>query len=146
MRVFLVDDHPMIREEMARALDREAGFEVVGQATSAASARRRIPLADPDVVVQDVRLPDGNGIDVCREIRSVCPDIKFLMLSGYDDEDDVLRAMTAGASGFLLKEGRAADVVAAIRAIGQGSSLLGSSVARRVLERLRPEGLCHAMD
>jgi two-component system, NarL family, response regulator DevR len=137
IRVFLLDDHEIVRRGLADLLETEADLTVVGEAGTAAEALNRIPAARPDVAVLDARLPDGSGIDVCRDIRSSMPQVRCLILTSYDDNDAVFAAVMAGASGYLLKEIRGSSLVDAIRQVAAGRSLLDPSVTERLLTRLR---------
>jgi two-component system response regulator DevR len=137
VRVFLLDDHEIVRRGIADLLDAEPDITVVGEAGTAAEALRRIPAAQPDVAVLDARLPDGSGIDVCRDIRSSQPTVRCLILTSYDDEDAIFAAVMAGASGYLLKQIRGNSLVDAIRQVAAGKSLLDPSVTERLLARLR---------
>lgn len=137
IRVFLLDDHEVVRRGLADLLELEADLEVVGEAGSAAEARVRIPATRPDVAVLDVRLPDGTGVEVCRDIREDNPDVKCLMLTSYSDDEALFDAIMAGASGYVLKDIRGNDLVEAIRQVASGKSLLDPSLTQRVLERLR---------
>jgi two-component system response regulator DevR len=137
IRVFLLDDHEVVRRGIANLLGGESGIEIVGEAGSAAEALARIPASRPDVAVLDARLPDGSGIDVCRDIRSSQPSVRCLILTSYDDNDAVFAAVMAGASGYLLKEVRGASLVDAIRQVAAGRSLLDPSVTERLLNKLR---------
>jgi two-component system, NarL family, response regulator DevR len=137
VRVFLLDDHEIVRRGIADLLEGESGISVVGEAATAGEALRRIPAARPDVAVLDARLPDGSGIDVCRDIRSAHPEIRCLILTSYDDNDAVFAAVMAGASGYLLKEIRGASLVDAVRQVAAGKSLLDPSVTEKLLARLR---------
>ncbi len=137
MRVFLLDDHEVVRRGVRELLEAEDDLTVVGEADTAEIALTRIPATDPDVAVLDVQLPDGNGIEVCREIRSRRPDIACLMLTSFADDEALFAAIMAGASGFVLKQIRGNDLVEAIRKVSTGASLLDPSVTKRVLERLR---------
>ena len=137
IRVFVLDDHEMIRRGISDLLDAEPDLTVVGQAGTAAEALRRIPAALPDVAILDARLPDGSGIDVCREIRSASPQIRCLILTSYDDNDAVFAAVMAGAAGYLLKEIRGNSLVDAIRQVAAGNSLMDPAVTERLLARLR---------
>jgi two-component system, NarL family, response regulator DevR len=137
LRLLLVDDHEVVRQGLAAVLGRRENFQVVGEAANVAEA---IELADrfrPDLIVMDVRLPDGSGIEACREIRAEHPEIRVVMLTSYPDEEAVLSAIVAGASGYLLKQVRARDLVAALEAVGRGESLLDPAVTEKVLERVR---------
>jgi two-component system response regulator DevR len=137
IRVFLLDDHEIVRRGIADLLESAEGLSVVGEAGTAAEALRRIPAVRPDVAVLDARLPDGSGIDVCRDIRSELPDTRCLILTSYDDNDAVFAAVMAGASGYLLKEIKGNSLVDAIRQVAAGRSLLDPSVTERLLQRLR---------
>ncbi|SDJ46316.1 two component transcriptional regulator, LuxR family [Frankineae bacterium MT45] len=137
VRVFLLDDHEIVRRGIADLLRAQPDMEVVGEAGTAAEALRRIPAVQPDVAVLDGRLPDGNGIDVCREIRSTQPGTRCLILTSYDDNDAIFAAVMAGASGYLLKEVRGSYVVDAIRQVADGKSLLDPVVTERLLTKLR---------
>ena len=136
-RIFLLDDHEIVRRGLRELLDAEEDFEVVGEASTAEEAIARIPAVRPDVAVLDVRLPDGNGVEVCRDIRSEHPDIQCLMLTSYADDEALFDAIMAGAAGYVLKEVRGAQLVDGIRRVAAGQSLLDPSVTSRVLERLR---------
>lgn len=140
IRVFLLDDHEIVRRGIAELLSGEPDIEVVGQSGSAAQAVRRIPALRPDVAILDARLEDGSGIDVCRDVRSVDPTIRALILTSYEDDDALFAAIMAGAAGYLLKEVRAAGLVDAVRRVAAGQSLLDPAVTATVLERLRSGG------
>ena len=142
IRVFLLDDHEVVRRGLADLLALESDLEVVGEAGTMAEALNRIPAARPDVAVLDVRLPDGTGVDVCRDIRSAFPEIRALMLTSYADDEALFDAIMAGASGYVLKDIRGNDLVSAIRSVAAGKSLLDPSATQRVLERLR-DGQAH---
>jgi len=137
VRVFLLDDHEIVRRGIADLLETEPDITVVGEAGTAAEALRRIPAVQPHVAVLDARLPDGSGIDVCRDIRSSQPSVRCLILTSYDDEDAIFAAVMAGASGYLLKQIRGNSLVDAIRQVAAGKSLLDPSVTERLLARLR---------
>lgn len=137
IRVFLLDDHEVVRRGVRELLESEGDIEVVGEAGGAEEAYGRIPATSPDVAVLDVRLPDGDGIEVCREIRSKHPEIACIMLTSFADDEAVYAAIMAGAAGYLLKQVRGNDLVEGVRRVGQGESLLDPSVTTRVLERLR---------
>jgi two-component system response regulator DevR len=137
VRVFLLDDHAVVLDGLTELLSSQPGLEVVGSATTAAQALARIPAAAPDVAVLDVQLPDGNGVDVCREIRSTLPQTYCLMLTSHDDHDAVMASVLAGASGYVLKEVRTAGLVDSIRQVAMGRSLLDPAVIARVMERVR---------
>lgn len=137
IRLFLLDDHEIVRRGIAEVLSEIEGFEVVGEAFSAAQALPRVLACRPDVAILDMRLPDGSGIDVCRDIRSAMPSTHCLILTSFDDEDAVLAAVLAGASGYLLKEVRMAGLVDAIRQAAMGRSLIDPGVIAQVIERVR---------
>ena len=137
IRVFLLDDHEVVRRGIADLLSLESDMEVVGEAGSATDALHRIPAARPDVAVLDVRLPDGTGIEVCRDARSMLPDLKCLMLTSYADDEALFDAIMAGASGYVLKDIKGNDLVEAVRSVASGRSLLDPRATQRVLERLR---------
>lgn len=140
MRILVVDDHEVVRQGLRSLLERQEGFEVVGEAGSVAEAIEAALHLNPDVVVMDVRLPDGSGVEACREIRAIKPSIKVLMLTSYPDEEAVFDSIMAGASGYVLKQVRAKELVGAIRRVGQGESLLDPMVTQKVLERIRSMG------
>ena len=137
LTLVVVDDHEVVREGLAAMLDRRPSFQVVGEAGSVAEALAVTRRFRPDLVVMDVRLPDGSGIEACREIRSELPDTRVVMLTSYPDEEAVLAAIIAGASGYLLKQIRARDLVAGLEVVGRGGSLLDPAVTGKVLERMR---------
>jgi DNA-binding NarL/FixJ family response regulator len=137
IRVFLLDDHEIVRRGVRELLEAEGDIEVVGEAGTAEQALGRIPATRPDVAVLDVRLPDGTGVEVCREIRSSHPEIACLMLTSFSDDEALFEAIMAGAAGYVLKQVRGNDLVDAVRRIAAGQSLLDPSVTARVLERLR---------
>lgn len=137
VRVFLVDDHEVVRQGLRMLLSSHDRIDVVGEAGSAGSALLALDRDPPDVVVLDVRLGDGSGIDVCREIRARHPHVRALMLTSYSDEQALFDAIMAGASGYLLKETRGTDLVDAVLRVADGESLLDPAVTGRVLERLR---------
>lgn len=137
IRIFLLDDHEIVRRGLAELLTLEPDMEVVGEASSAAEALHRIPAARPHVAVLDVRLPDGSGVEVCREIRSQLPDTRCLMLTSYADDEALFNAIMAGASGYVLKDVRGTDLLSAVRAVAAGQSLLDPVATQRVLDRLR---------
>jgi two-component system response regulator DevR len=137
IRVFLLDDHEIVRRGIADLLEAEPDISVVGEAGTAAEALARIPAVRPHVAVLDGRLPDGSGIDVCRDIRSSLPEVRCLILTSYDDNDALFAAVMAGAAGYLLKEIRGANLVDAIRQVAAGQSLLDPAVTGRLLQRLR---------
>jgi two-component system response regulator DevR len=135
--VFLLDDHEVVRRGLAELLATQDGVRVVGEAATVAEALARVPAVHPDVAILDARLPDGSGIDVCRDIRSAMPDVRCLILTSYDDNDAVLAAIMAGASGYLLKEVRGAAIVRAVRDVAAGKSLLDPAVTERLFAKLR---------
>jgi two-component system, NarL family, response regulator DevR len=137
LRILVVDDHEVVRQGLTTLLGRRDEFEVVAEAGTVAEALAAARRFAPDLVVMDVRLPDGSGIEACRDIRSEFPAIKVVMLTSYPDEEAVLSAIMAGASGYLLKQVRARDLVAALESVGRGDSLLDPAVTERVLERVR---------
>jgi two-component system, NarL family, response regulator DevR len=136
-RVFLLDDHEIVRRGLRELLEQESDFEIVGEAGTAEEAMSRIPPTRPDVALLDVRLPDGDGVEVCREIRSAHPEIRCLMLTSFADDEALFSAIMAGASGYLLKQVKGNDLIDAIRRVGNGESLLDPSMTARVLERIR---------
>ncbi|HAM24876.1 MAG TPA: DNA-binding response regulator [Actinobacteria bacterium] len=137
INVFILDDHEVVRRGLADLVSAEPDMEVVGQAGSAAEALRKIPAARPDVAVLDVRLPDGNGVEVCREIRNELPATQCLMLTSYSDDEALFDAIMAGATGYVLKDIQGTDLLEAIRTISSGQSLLDPMATQRVMERLR---------
>jgi len=137
IRVFLLDDHEVVRRGLAELIGLESDMVVVGEAGSAAEALNRIPAARPDVAVLDVRLPDGTGVDVCRDIRSQLPEIRALMLTSYADDEALFDAIMAGASGYVLKDIRGTDLVESIRRVANGETLMSADVIARVRERLQ---------
>jgi DNA-binding NarL/FixJ family response regulator len=136
IRVFLLDDHEVVRRGLRDLLE-SADFEVVGEAGTAEQAIARIPALRPDVCVLDARLPDGSGIDVCRDVRSVDPTIRALILTSYDDDEALFAAIMAGAAGYVLKQVGGDDLIEAIRHVAAGRSLLDPAVTARVLDRMR---------
>jgi two-component system response regulator DevR len=137
VHLLVVDDHEVVRQGLVALLDRREGFQVVAEAGTVAEAIEQARRFQPEIVVMDVRLPDGSGIEACREIRSEHPHIRVVMLTSYPDEEAVLSAIVAGASGYLLKQIRARDLVSALEAVGRGESLLDPAVTEKVLERVR---------
>ena len=137
IKVFLLDDHEVVRRGLRELLEVEPDIEVVGESGSAAEATRRIPALRPDVAVLDGRLPDGSGIDVCRDVRSIDPSVHALILTSFDEDAALFAAIMAGASGYVLKDIRGTDLVDAVRRVAAGQSLLDPAVTARVLERLR---------
>jgi two-component system, NarL family, response regulator DevR len=137
VRVFLLDDHDIVRRGLAHLFEVQHDIEVVGEAATAEEALSRIPPTRPDVALLDVRLPDGDGVTVCREIRSRHPEIHCLMLTSFSDDEALFDAIMAGASGFILKQVKSEEIVQAVRFVANGQSLLDPAVTGRVLERLR---------
>ncbi len=137
IRVFLVDDHEIVRRGIADLLDAESDLEVVGEAGTAAQARARIAATRPDVAVLDVRLPDGSGIDVCREVRNTQPEVRCLILTAYDDDDALRAAVIAGASGYVLKDIRGGKLIESVRLAAAGKNLIDPAIAQRVVSRLK---------
>ncbi|WP_042407296.1 response regulator [Streptacidiphilus carbonis] len=137
IRVFLLDDHEVVRRGVHELLSLEDDIEIVGEAGTAAEALNRIPATRPDVAVLDVRLPDGSGVEVCREIRSRQPEIKCLMLTSFSDDEALFDAIMAGAAGYVLKAIRGTDLLSAVRDVAAGKSLLDPVATGQVLARLR---------
>jgi DNA-binding NarL/FixJ family response regulator len=135
--VFLLDDHEVVRRGLRDLLEADGDIEVVGEAGTATEALARIPPTKPDVAVLDVRLPDGDGVEVCREVRSLHPEIQCLILTSFSDDEALFQAIMAGAAGYLLKQVKGNDLVDAVRRVAQGQSLLDPAVTARVLDRLR---------
>ena len=139
IRIFLLDDHEIVRRGVRELLEAEDDMEVVGEAGTVELALARIPPTRPQVAVLDVRLPDGNGIEVCREIRSREPDIACIMLTSFSDDEALLQAVLAGASGYLLKQIRGTDIVDAVRRVASGQSLLDPALTERVRSQFTKE-------
>jgi two-component system, NarL family, response regulator DevR len=137
IRVFLLDDHEIVRRGLKELLESEGDIEVVGESGLAQEAARRIPALRPDVAVLDGRLPDGSGIDVCRDIRSQHPEIAALILTSYDDDEALFSAIMAGAAGYVLKQVRGNDLIETVRRVAAGQSTLDPAVTQQVLDRLR---------
>jgi two-component system, NarL family, response regulator DevR len=137
LSVFLLDDHEVVRRGVRDLLAAEPDIDVVGEAGTAEAALHRIPALRPDVAVLDVRLPDGDGVSVCREIRSTLPGTACLMLTSYGDDQAVLGAIMAGAAGYVLKQTCGSDLVSAVRTVAAGGSTLDAYATQRVMERLR---------
>ena len=137
IRVVLVDDHEVVRQGLRALLETATDMTVVGDFGTAAEARARIPALKPSVAVLDGRLPDGSGIEVCREIRSVDPSIGVLILTSYDDDDALFAAIMAGAAGYVLKQVKGTDLIDAVRLVASGASLIDPGLTVRVLERIR---------
>lgn len=140
MKILLVDDHEVVRKGLRALLEAEPDFEVVGEAGKAADALRRVGFDSPDVVVLDVRLPDGSGVELCRDIRSQFPDVKVLMLTSYADEEALMSAILAGASGYLLKRIDSLALVESLRKVGRGESLLDEEMVSKLFSALRGGG------
>jgi DNA-binding NarL/FixJ family response regulator len=137
VRVYLLDDHEIVRRGLRELLEGDGRIEVVGESGLAEEATRRIPALRPHVAVLDGRLPDGSGVDVCRDVRSVDPTIACLILTSYDDDEALFHAIMAGASGYVLKQIRGTELIDAVLRVAQGQSLLDPQVTARVLQRLR---------
>jgi DNA-binding NarL/FixJ family response regulator len=137
IKVFLLDDHEVVRRGLRELLEAEGDIEVVGEAGSAEEALRRVPATKPDVAVLDVRLGDGNGIEVCRDLRSENDGISCLMLTSYADDEALFDSIMAGAAGYVLKQIKGNELVDAVRRVAAGQSLLDPSVTQQVLDRLR---------
>ncbi|MDQ1644406.1 MAG: two-component system, NarL family, response regulator DevR [Cryptosporangiaceae bacterium] len=137
IRVYLLDDHEVVRRGIRDLLGQHDDIEVVGEAGLAAEAVGRIPVLRPDVAILDARLPDGSGIDVCRDIRSADPSIRALILTSYEDDEALFSAIMAGAAGYVLKQIRGNDLVDTVRRVAAGQSLLDPAVTQRVLDRIR---------
>jgi two-component system, NarL family, response regulator DevR len=141
IKVFLLDDHEIVRRGVKELLEGEPDISVIGEAGTAASALARIPALKPNVAVLDVRLPDGDGVSVCRDIRSRMPEVACLMLTSFGDDEALFDAIMAGAAGYVLKQIRGTDLVGAVRTIAAGQSLLDPAAAARVMARMRDESL-----
>jgi DNA-binding NarL/FixJ family response regulator len=137
IKVYLLDDHEIVRRGIKELLESEGDIVVIGESGLAREAAARIPALRPDVAILDGRLPDGSGIDVCREIRSRDPEIAALILTSYDDDDAVFSAIMAGAAGYILKQVRGNDFIETVRRVAAGQSMLDPAVTAQVLERLR---------
>jgi two-component system, NarL family, response regulator DevR len=137
IKVYLLDDHAVVRDGLRTLLEASGEIEVIGESGSAVEATAQIPALKPDVAVLDNRLPDGTGIEVCRDVRAVAPEIRALVLTSYDDDEALFSAIMAGAAGYLLKEIGTADLVSAIRSVAAGLSLIDISLTQRVLDRVR---------
>ncbi|WP_100811141.1 MULTISPECIES: response regulator transcription factor [unclassified Microbacterium] len=138
-RVFVVDDHEIVRRGVAQLIDAEHDLEVVGEAGSVDEAMRRIEATRPDVAVLDVRLPDGSGIDLCRDIRSAHPSVKCLILTAYDDDEALRSAVLAGASGYVIKNVRGGSIVDAVRQAASGGTIQAADVMLRAARTLHPD-------
>lgn len=139
IRVFLVDDHEIVRRGLADLLADEQDMEIAGEAASVSEALARVPGSGADVAVLDVRLPDGNGVELCRELLSVVAGLRCLMLTSYADDEALFNAIMAGASGFVLKQVLGSDIVSAVRTVGMGGSLLDSRTTAALMSRIRRE-------
>jgi len=137
IRVFLLDDHEVVRRGLRELLESAGDIEVVGESGLAVEATSRIPALRPDVAILDGRLPDGSGIDVCRDIRSVDPSIRALILTSYDDDEALFAAILAGASGYVLKQITGHDLLDTVRRVAAGQSMIDPALTARVLERVR---------
>ena len=136
IRVFLLDDHELVREGIRSLLESDPEIEVVGEATTAAEAMTRIPLANPDVAILDVRLEDGSGIEVCRELRSANAELICLMLTSFADDDALYASVMAGAAGYVLKQIKARDLIEDVKKVARGESLMDPRAVARVVERI----------
>ncbi len=136
IRVFILDDHEMVREGIRSLLESDEELEVVGEASTAAEALTRIPLARPNVAILDVRLEDGNGIEVCRDVRSAHPEISCLMLTSFADDEALFASVMAGAAGYVLKQIRGRDLVDDVKKVAGGASLMDPRAVARVVERI----------
>jgi len=140
IRVFLVDDHEMVRRGIAGLFAHESDIEVVGEAANVAQAVARISAIRPDVAILDVRLPDGSGVDLCREVRARHPEIQCIMLTSFDDDAAIYAAVIAGAAGYLMKDVLGASLLDAVRAVAGGRTLMDPTLTKRVLERIQVSG------
>ncbi len=136
-RVFLVDDHEIVRRGLVDLLGSAPDLTVVGEAASVGEAMARIPNSGADVAVLDVRMPDGNGVELCRDLRAVLPDLRCLMLTSFADDEALFDAVMAGASGFVLKQILGTDLISAVRTVGTGGSLLDSRATAALMQRIR---------
>jgi two-component system response regulator DevR len=137
IEVFLLDDHEVVRRGVKELLESEGDITVVGEASTAAEALSRVPALRPQVAILDVRLPDGDGVTVCRELKSELPELACLMLTSFADDEALFEAIMAGAAGYLLKEVRAADILGAVRTVANGGSLLDPRTTLLLMDRLR---------
>ena len=137
--VFLVDDHDLVRQGLVELLNADPELDVVGEADTVAAAMARIPAVQPDVAVLDVRFPDGNGIDLCRDLLAAVPQLRCLILTSFTDERSMIDAILAGASGYVAKDIRGDEIAAAVKAVGAGKSLLDNRAAQVLMDRLRKE-------
>jgi two-component system response regulator DevR len=136
-RIFLVDDHEIVRRGVADLFEDEPDLEIVGEAATVAEALARIPSVAVDVAVLDVRMPDGNGVELCRDLRSQLPELRCLILTSYSDDEALLNAIMAGASGFVLKQVLGNDLITAVRKVGAGESLLDAKTTEALMKRIR---------
>ena len=139
IRVFLVDDHEVVRRGVAALLEAEPDIEIAGEAGTVESALARVPALKPDVAILDVRLPDGSGVDLCRDLRSKLPNLACLMLTSYADDEALFNAVMAGAAGYVLKQIHGSDLVGAVRTVASGQSLLDPATTASMLRRLREQ-------
>jgi DNA-binding NarL/FixJ family response regulator len=139
IQVFLLDDHEIVRRGVRGLLEAEPDITVIGEAGTAAAALARIPALKPDVAILDIRLPDGDGVTVCREIRSTMPQLACLMLTSFPDDEALFDAIMAGAAGYVLKQIRGTDLIGAVRTVASGQSLLDPEAASRVMRRMRDQ-------
>lgn len=137
LKVMLVDDHEVVRQGLRSLIESEEDLQVVAEASNGKQAVDAARTSTPDVVVMDIRMPDGDGITACRDIRDMNPEIQVIMLTSFSDDEALFNSIMAGAAGFVLKQIRGRDLIEAIRTVGSGGSLLDPGAARRVLERLR---------
>jgi len=137
LKVFLTDDHEVVRRGVAELLQEEPDLTVVGQASNVAESLARIPALRPDIAVLDVRLPDGNGVELCRELKSRLPDLNCLMLTSYPDEHAMVDAIMAGAGGYVIKDITGLDLISAVRTVGGGHSMLDNRAAQALMTKLR---------
>ena len=137
VRAFLLDDHEIVRRGVRELLESSGEIEVVGEAGTAEQALDRVPLSNPDVAVLDVQLPDGSGVEVCRELISSCPGLHCVMLTSFTDDEALLDAVIAGASGYIVKDVRGVDIVASVLRVAAGESLLDPALVARARDRLR---------
>ncbi len=136
IRVFLLDDHELVREGIRSLLESDPDIEVVGEAATASEALTRVPLAKPDVAILDVRLEEGNGIEVCRDLRSINPQLTCLMLTSFADDDALYASVMAGAAGYVLKQIKARDLIEDVKKVAKGDSLMDPRAVARVVERI----------
>lgn len=137
IRVFLCDDHEMVRRGVKDMLEADGRVTVIGEASNVAEALARVPALRPDVAVLDVQMPDGNGVELCRDLKSEMPDLKCLILTSFDDEQAMMGAIMAGAAGFVLKQIRGTDLVGAVHTVAAGGSLLDPAAVARLMNHLR---------